>query len=245
MSYYTYSEGFGAGGFTGGNVPNLPNGGFGAYGPETLTNHEIGVRTDWLDHRLRLNAAAFFGQYDNVQIAEELQEAPGFPLTTNAGEGEIKGLEIEGIFSPTRSLAFNLSASRLRAAYTEVGRAKNLRRGSLFAYAPRWAYAAGAQYDWIGSSRGTVSARVDYIWQDDVFSTSDVNTQTLQRAYGVANARLAFRTRSGQWEVALIGTNLTDQFYRLNGFFLPADQIDTGTPARPREWALTFRYAIH
>jgi iron complex outermembrane receptor protein len=245
MSYYTYSKGFGAGGFTGGGVPNLPNGGFMAYGPETLTNHEIGVRTDWLDHRLRLNAAAFFGEYDDVQITEESQGAPGFPLMTNAGEGEIWGLEAEGIFSPNRNLTFNVSASWLRARYTEVGRAQNLRTDSPFAYAPRLAYAVGAQYDWIWPVHGTLSARLDYIWQDDVYSTSDVNTQTLQRAYGVANGRLGFRARSGKWELALVGTNLLNQFYRLNGFFLPADQIETGTPARPREWALTFQYAIN
>jgi len=36
-----------------------------------------------------------------------------------------------------------------------------------------------------------------------------------------------------------------NRFYRLNGFFLPADQIETGTPARPREWSLSVRYATH
>src|SRR5262249_27994782 len=106
-------------------------------------------------------------------------------------------------------------------------------------------YAAGAQYDWDLAEHGNVSARVDYVWQDDVYSTPDVNTRTLQTAYDVASARLAYRTRSGRWETALVGTNLLNQFYRLNGFFLPADQIDTGTPARPREWAITVRYATN
>src|SRR6185436_3885946 len=73
MTYYTYSQGFGAGGFTGGNIFFLPNGGFGSYGPETLTDQEIGLRSDLFGRRLRLNVSAFTGDYDDIQINEELQ----------------------------------------------------------------------------------------------------------------------------------------------------------------------------
>jgi iron complex outermembrane recepter protein len=245
MSYYTYSQGFGAGGFTGGNVPDLPNGGFGSFGPETLGNHEIGIRTDLLQRRLRLNAAAFFGRYDDVQLAEELEETPGFPLMTNAGEGEIYGLEIEGLWTPTKDFTVNFAMTYLHAAYTEIGQAKNLRLNSPFAYAPEYTYALGVQYEHEFGRGGALSARIDYVWQDDVYSLPDFNTRTLQPAYDVANARVSYRDDSGRWEVALLGTNLLDRFYRLSGFFLPADQIETGTPARPREWALTLRYATN
>jgi iron complex outermembrane receptor protein len=245
MTYYTYSQGFGAGGFTGGNVPSLPNGGFGSYGPETLTNHEIGVRTDLFGRRLRLNASAFSGEYDDIQITEELQQTPGFLLTTNAGEARIKGLELEGVLTPNRSFALNFSASWLDAAYTKIGGARNLRLDTPLAYAPEFSYAVGAQYEWSIFHGATLTARGDYVWQDDVYSAPDLNTRTRQPAYGVANARLAFRDVSGRWEVSLTGTNVTNQFYRLNGFFLPADQIETGTPARPREWSLSVRYATH
>jgi iron complex outermembrane receptor protein len=243
MTYYTYSQGFGAGGFTGGNVFFLPNGGFASYGPETLTNHEIGVRTDLFARRLRLNATVFSGDYDDIQVAEEVQQTPGFVLTRNAGEARIEGVEIEGALSPNRQLALNFSASWLDAAYTSIGNAKNLRIDSPLAYAPRFAYSVGAQYEWNLPGGAALTARADYVWQDDVYSAPDINTRTFQPAYGVANARVAFADASGHWEVSLMGTNVLNQFYRLTGFFLPADQIEIGTPARPREWSLSVRYA--
>ena len=245
MTYYTYSQGFGAGGFTGGNIFFLPNGGFGSYGPETLTNHEIGLRTDLFGRRLRLNASAFSGEYDDIQINEELQQTPGFLLTTNAGAARIEGLEVEGVLTPNRSLALNFSASWLDARYTQIGNARNLRLDTPLAYAPELSYSVGAQYEWSIFGGAALTARGDYVWQDDVYSAPDLNTRTRQPAYGVANVRLAFRDVSGRWEVSLAGTNVLNQFYRLNGFFLPADQIEIGTLARPREWSLSVRYATH
>ncbi|GFE85298.1 TonB-dependent receptor domain-containing protein [Steroidobacter agaridevorans] len=245
MTYFTRASGFSAGGFSGGNVPFLPNGGFLPFGPETLISNEIGIRADLLDRRLRLNATLFDGEYDDVQITEELQEAPGFPVTTNAGEGRIRGLELEGAWNITKQLTLQYGASWLHTEFTEVGRAKNLELGSEFAYAPEFAYSIGAQYDWSLPAGSALSARFDYGWQDRVFTQSDINTRSRQRAYGVGNARLSYRDARNRWEVSLFGSNLFNEFYRINGFFLPADQIDTGTPGRPREWGLSVRYATN
>ena len=41
------------------------------YDEETVTNYEVGVKSDWLDGSLRLNVAAFFMDYEDKQ--EELQ----------------------------------------------------------------------------------------------------------------------------------------------------------------------------
>ncbi|MFC4313161.1 TonB-dependent receptor domain-containing protein [Steroidobacter flavus] len=245
MTYFTRSSGFSAGGFSGGNVPFLPNGGFTPYGPETLITNEIGVRADLLDRRLRFNATWFSGEYDDVQITEELQEAPGFPVTTNAGEGRIRGVELEGAWNVTKQFTLQYGASWLHTEFTEVGRAKNLALGSEFAYSPKFAYSLGAQYDWALPAGNALSARFDYGWQDGVFTQSDINTRSRQPAYGVGNARLSYRDARNRWEVSLFGSNLFNEFYRINGFFLPADQIDTGTPARPREWGLSVRYATN
>jgi iron complex outermembrane receptor protein len=245
MTYFTRASGFSAGGFSGGNVPFLPNGGFHSFGPETLVTNEVGVRADLLDRRLRLNVTLFNGQYDDIQITEELQEAPGFPVTTNAGEGRIRGLELEGAWNVTKQLQLQYGASWLHTEFAEVGRAKNLELGSEFAYAPELAYSVGAQYDWRLPAGHVLSARFDYGWQDHVFTQSDINTRSRQRAYGVSNARVSYRDARNRWEVSLFGSNLFNEFYRINGFFLPADQIDTGTPGRPREWGLSVRYATN
>jgi iron complex outermembrane receptor protein len=245
MLYFTRSSGFGAGGFSGGNVPFLPNGGFTTFGPETLTSNELGVRADLFDRRLRLNATGFSGKYDDIQITEELQEAPGFPVTTNAGEANIRGVELEGALTLGKRLTLQYSASWLHTAFKDIGRAQNLVLNSEFAYAPKYSYAVGGQYEWPLADASALTFWLDYSWQDRVLTQLDINTQSVQRAYAVGNARVSYRDARNRWEVSLFANNLFNEFYRINGFFLPADQIDTGTPARPREWGLSVRYATH
>jgi iron complex outermembrane receptor protein len=86
LTYFTYSEGFRPGGFNrtvGGVAPfpvitpgaplgavagasqfEKPNG----YAPDSLTNYEIGLKSEFFDHRLQLNLTAYHMEWDNVQL---------------------------------------------------------------------------------------------------------------------------------------------------------------------------------
>ena len=75
LAYFTYSEGFRPGGFnrsvsdvaTGANgLPQFqkPNG----YAPDSLTNYEWGLKSEFFDHRLQLNLTAYHMEWDNVQL---------------------------------------------------------------------------------------------------------------------------------------------------------------------------------
>ncbi len=242
MTYFTYSEGFGAGGFSGGNIPDVPNGGFSSYGPELLKNYEIGLRSDLFAGRLRFNLSAFYGQYDDIQVMEEV--IPRFPTTSNAGEAEIHGIEVEGIWSPSAAFALNYGFGWLDTAYTDLGQVKNIRLDSPFAYSPRYSYALGAQYTWRTDEGGQITLRGDYGWQDEVIATLDFNTGSVIPAYGLASARIAYKPPAGRWDVAVFGSNLSNEYYRINGFFIPFDQMDNGTVGRPREWGVTFSFAF-
>lgn len=244
MTYLAYARGFGAGGFTGGSIPYLPDGGFQSYGPQTLDSYEIGLRSNLFDGRLRFNGTYFRGAYDDIQISEEIQEAPGFLLISNAGAARIEGIEAEGSWAPSRRLSFNYAASWLDTIFTSVGNARNLSAGARFAYAPRFSFSVGAQYDWDLSHGAALTLRGDYSWQDDVLTTLDVKTRSSQEAYGLLNSRLTYRDANGRWDISLFGHNLTNRFYRINGLFVPADQLDTGTPGRPREFGVAVRFSV-
>jgi len=79
MIYYTFSQGFRPGAFnrsqrdkavildTAGNKVaqfRTPAG----YGPDSLTNHEIGIKTEFLDHRLLVNASLYHMTWNDVQL---------------------------------------------------------------------------------------------------------------------------------------------------------------------------------
>jgi iron complex outermembrane recepter protein len=90
---------------------------------------------------------------------------------------------------------------------------------------------------------GTITPRVDASYTDQVYSDA-VNAPTnLIDAYTVVNGRVTWRSADNGWEVALEGTNLTDEYYYVTLFDLSrnaAGYID-GQPSRPREWAVTFK----
>jgi iron complex outermembrane recepter protein len=96
MIYASYAEGFGAGGI---NVnPVL---GVVPYGPEELANYEIGLRSDWLDGRVRFNATVFDSEWEGIQLSQAPPDPnnPGLsipnPIIVNAATADAQGLELE------------------------------------------------------------------------------------------------------------------------------------------------------
>ncbi len=67
LAYATVGTGFKGGGVSA--RPFLPQQAIqGTFGPETVTAYELGVKTDLLDRRVRLNLAGFYNQYSQIQL---------------------------------------------------------------------------------------------------------------------------------------------------------------------------------
>jgi iron complex outermembrane receptor protein len=71
--------------------------------PETATDYEIGFKSDFFDHRLRTNLAAYRTNYANKQ-ATEIITIGGLPTTilANAASAVINGFEAEATATPVR-----------------------------------------------------------------------------------------------------------------------------------------------
>jgi outer membrane receptor protein involved in Fe transport len=135
MVYYTYSQGFRPGA---GNrldsaevkidvdpATGLPTSGVDAtphlvkqyrkpytYPPDTLTNNEIGWKTEWLNHRLQINGSAYVMNWDNVQT--EIYNPPVYGNTTFGVQGpdyQIKGVELQIVARVTDGLTVQGSLS--------------------------------------------------------------------------------------------------------------------------------------
>jgi iron complex outermembrane receptor protein len=232
-TYATFSKGFNAGGF------NLVGGAPLPYQPETLSNYEIGLKSDLLGRRLRLNATGFYGLYDRIQVTVVLPVGQTVVQATgNAGAGEVKGLEFQSTWLATDHLVFDLAAGWLQSRYTNVGTAEDLTVGTAFPFSPEYNYNAGAQYTW--NLRGDeLSLRGDYTWVDHTETNIDPLFALRLDSYGLLNARLAFQKADARWSVALSGTNLTNQFYLVHGLNITQEGWALGGAGRPREWVIT------
>jgi outer membrane receptor protein involved in Fe transport len=118
--YYTYSQGFRPGAFnrSTGNVADLikgaepqfdkPNG----YAPDSLTNNEVGVKTDLFDHRLRVNLSAYYMQWDGVQFAFfNPTELGNTTFLTNGPTYDVKGAEFQIVGKPMDGLTLQATGS--------------------------------------------------------------------------------------------------------------------------------------
>ncbi len=240
MGYITGAEGFNGGGVNSIFNPELPNNGIAPYDSEFLTNYEIGLRSDFANNRLRLNATYFWGNWEGIQVGEVL--TPGQTTTTNAGEAEISGIEIESVWRPTDSFLVDFTLATLDAEYTDTGLSTTVQVGDKFVNAPETGYSIGLQWDNDLSSGGSVMVRFDYGWIDDVVTFRDRRFHWPSRAnvdYGLASGRVTFRPAAGNWDVAFFGTNLTDEFYRAGGFPAVFAGIDQGVVGRPREFGVS------
>ncbi len=100
LSYFTYAEGFRTGGFN----PTSPLA-LRIYQNETADNFEVGVKTDWLDRRLIVNADIFRTDFTNQQFFFSEATSTGiYRVITNIPKTEVTGGELEVAVRPTHSL---------------------------------------------------------------------------------------------------------------------------------------------
>jgi outer membrane receptor protein involved in Fe transport len=88
------------------------------YDSDTLWNYEVGVKGQYFDRRLELNLAAFYIDWDDLQVG---LRPPGtlFLYTGNAGAARSVGVELEGLAKLTDELSLQVAASYDEAKLTE------------------------------------------------------------------------------------------------------------------------------
>ena len=100
MVYTTWSTGYRPGGIN--RLLIVP-----PYNPDYLTNFEVGTKTSWFDHRLRLNAALFYEKWKEAQFAYPGPQ--GVNIVINAGRAEIRGIEADAHWRATDGLTLSTS----------------------------------------------------------------------------------------------------------------------------------------
>ena len=83
------------------------------FGPESVSTFEIGAKTEFFDHRVRLNLAAYTTDYKDVQI-DFNAVIPGsnrgtLETTNTAGSGRVKGVEADLTIAPAKGLTLSAS----------------------------------------------------------------------------------------------------------------------------------------
>lgn len=244
MAYASYSHGYKGGGFSIGQ--------FDTYDPETVDAYEIGLKSTAYDGRAQINVASFYYDYQDLQVNYLF----GSSFTTdNAAEATIKGLEVEVTILATDALTLFLNGNWLDAEYDDYlfsAAAEGIPEvdlgGETMNRAPEASANAAAQYDWSLGNSGSLSARVDYYWQDEMYLRVRNIPRHRVSSYHTADARLIWTSADEQWLVDAFVQNLTDED-NLRGITV-SDGLSTGTPNTfesyhpPRTYGVRFGYRI-
>jgi iron complex outermembrane receptor protein len=254
MVYATYQEGFRGGGTTARPTATtrVP------FGPESLENIEIGIKSDLLDGRLRLNASIFDMNYSDLQIGTAGQDENGQPAWTtgNDGDATIKGFEIEMQTNIGEHWLFDATVGHIDFQYTRVPTLQDcLDKGfplsscsglvdinSSPGRTPEYTASINAAYLTNLSNGSQIAVRVGATYQDDTYFGANDDPLTRSPANTLANARITWVSADNSWEASLFGTNITDERAiqsKLN-FLNLFGTIET-TYVRPEEWAMSIK----
>jgi iron complex outermembrane receptor protein len=243
LFYASYAKGYKSGGFNGRPLSGIQEV-LTPYDPETVKSYELGAKTAWFDRRMTANLALFYNDYKDMQLT--INATPQ-NFVRNAGAAEIKGAELEIVSRLARGLDFNLSAGYLDAKYTELAAQLATLNPPLtlamhLVKAPTWTLSSGLQYAFPIGEAGHMTLRGDWSYKSRVYEDVFNDPRLVQPGFDIVNAYASFTTRSEQWEVALFGTNLTDERYRLSGNSSVGFGLAESTFSAPREWGVTLKY---
>ncbi|HKD55286.1 MAG TPA: TonB-dependent receptor [Steroidobacteraceae bacterium] len=123
MAYASWAKGFKQGGWTTRLQAGIDSPEKARFSPEYAETYELGLKSEWLNHRLLTNAAVYYTNYDGIQL--NIQQGIS-PVYTNAGNAKIKGAELELQWLVGGGLQLNLSGSYIDAYYTFVNAYANI-----------------------------------------------------------------------------------------------------------------------
>lgn len=227
MVYGSYSTGFKSGGVS----PDCfsPTACFLDVDEEEVGTIELGMRSDFMDDRVRLNLTYFNNQYDGLQIGATV---PGLGFTRfNVDETEIQGFEFESVLLLGENFRVNATAGWLDGEYTQVtpqqaGGLTNdgvpcpggiatveCAKGLSLKNAPEFRGSIGAVLA-VPMADGTLNIGADIAFQDDAWSlVANSPDHALVKVDTLVNARVAYAPTDEKWQVALWGKNVTDETY--------------------------------
>ena len=238
MIYANYSEGFKSGGLVQRTLP--PRAGPGTWDPEIVTSYEVGFKFSSADGSLRLNGAAFYSDYEDMQI----QTFDGVaPVTQNAGESTIIGAELELLYQTNTGWVAEASIGYTDAGYDSLlPTVAGVTEDADFERISKWTLSAGVSKEVNLGELGTLVPRVDWSFRSSFFNDTFNTPEIAQGSYNVVNANIRWQSPSDTIAVIVGATNLTDEDYLNTGILGDLFGQYEVVNAREREYYMTIKY---
>jgi iron complex outermembrane recepter protein len=190
MYYLSYAKGYEAGGY------NALSPGA-KYDPETVNNYELGVKSEFLDHRVLVNASVYHYVYSHLQnltLVEASGSIPEYEVTIS--DQEASGVDFQTQFQATDALRLNLIAAYIDQTYKSYVAPDGTDLSGQAVGTPLWSLAGGMDYLF----RDVAGGDLDFTLQDAYQGAARCNADS--QAQGSCLQIPTFRTG--------VSTNRTD-----------------------------------
>ncbi|PHZ84113.1 TonB-dependent receptor [Paremcibacter congregatus] len=209
LLYGTVVEGFRLGGANQSVFVEVPA----QFGPDSVTNYEIGAKTNFMDNRIKLNVALFKMVWDNMQVGGTTPDG-AFAFIGNAGKAAVDGIEVEFDAQATDRLLISGGMTIQNARLTEDQIDENGDfeapgvKGDRIPRVPRFMANLAVDYGWTMSDDMEGFARLDYNYmgsRNSTLSTTDEFFLNIED-YSMFNASVGITTDG--WRASLYAKNL-------------------------------------
>ncbi|WP_295877684.1 TonB-dependent receptor [uncultured Zhongshania sp.] len=255
-SFVRYATGYRSGGFNGEVFNN-------SFEEEVIEQLEVGVKSDWWDRRLRVNAGLYTYVYDELQTSSLESTGGGVTSTTiNAGKAERWGSEVEIAVAAVEDMVVSLSYTYINGDFEEfpdtcannqcIDGSAAAKRGN----SPSNKVTASMDYTFAHTGIGNFNLFVDANWQDTweqvslspsiLGGTPILYTNSSMDARTIINTRLSLSeipVETGDLMVSLWVNNLTDDDYPSYGVNFQGLGLITEQYGAPRTFGMEVRYS--
>ncbi len=228
MVYASYAKGYKGPGSN--SLTSGPTSGDVFVDPEIPSSYEIGLKSQWLDNRLRVNAAAYYSTFEDFQASAQVPGAfPPIFFLTNAGELETRGVELEVNAQLSESFSLQGSLAYTDATFSDWPDAPCYARqseaqgcvdgtqdlsGASLPNSPKWStYLAGTYYIPIPSMPFDGFTSLNFFYRDEVQFDTANNPLLVGDPYNTFDLYTGISARNGRYRVQFYVQNLFDQFY--------------------------------
>lgn len=267
MIYGLFSQGFRLGG---NNNPKAVRVNFveATYQPDKLNNYEVGIKSEWLENRLQLNASLFYLDWEDIQLVIGSADGGLWWLTgqANGGGGENKGVELAFDWLATENLRISGSAYVGDPVYTQdyitLEGVQEVTKGTSMPDSSKEKFSIAADYTipdvlggdmWLRADAYYESPKYSALWRAEWANPNSPDYE-VGRTYDV-DSFTKYNFQAGyereNWAVTLFVKNLTNE--RANTFTSSGTGFyaefwgnpafgEQQTLARPRTTSLRFTY---
>jgi len=255
--YASISEGFKGGGFNirAGSIEEISE-----YAPETVIAYEMGIKSKWLDNRIRLNTAIFYNDYEDLQLSYNVPSAYDILVVVgNVASASVKGFEMELDAILTENLLINLGVGYLDDQIEEIDpdladdvnrvtRLPIISKATQIPKTPEWSSSLGVQYTVPFNNGSELLFRGDYRYTSEYYHRYDNGERVgpgKRDDLSLLSGQIVYTPAEANWQVTLAGTNLTGELYSTGGTdgAVPGGiGISTASYAAPRMWTIAFQY---